>query len=86
MKTVDPVWVSCPTVLMVELDVLVRRPSRNICGSADNKVIEAGETDEALLILTSERTTIGIVLAGAQAPGKLDGFDWPVGSGKTGRA
>ena len=49
-------------------------PSRNICENAVIEVLECGNTDEALLILNAEAATINVVLADAQAPGKLDGF------------
>jgi DNA-binding response OmpR family regulator len=60
------------TVLMVESDVLVRQPIAEYLRHCGYKVIEARDTDEALLILTSGG--IDIVLADVQAAGNLDGF------------
>jgi CheY-like chemotaxis protein len=74
MKAPDLLASTHPTVLMVEADVLVRQPIAEYLRKCGFRVLEAGETGEALLILTSERMTIDIVLADARAPGKLDGF------------
>lgn len=63
-----------PTVLMVEPDVLIRQPVAEYLRECGYRVVECGNTDEALLILKAEVATIDVVLADAQAPGKLDGF------------
>jgi DNA-binding response OmpR family regulator len=63
-----------PCILMVEPDVLVRQPIAEYLRECGFKVVETGNTDEALLIVNAGTMTIGIVLADAQAPGKLNGF------------
>ena len=63
-----------PYILMVEPDVLVRQPIAEYLRECGYKVMETGSTDEALLVVNTCTMTIDIVLADAQAPGKLDGF------------
>lgn len=63
-----------PCILMVEPDVLVRQPIAEYLRECGFKVVETGNTDEALLIVNAGTITIDIVLSDAQAPGKLDGF------------
>ena len=63
-----------PYILMVEPDVLVRQPIAEYLRECGYKVVETGNTDEALLIANAGTMTIDVVLADAQAPGKLDGF------------
>jgi DNA-binding response OmpR family regulator len=62
-----------PTLLMVESDVLVRQPIAEYLRECGYVVLETANTDEAVIII-KETTTVDIVLADAQAPGKLDGF------------
>ncbi len=63
-----------PTILMVESDVLIRQPVAEYLRECGYKVVECGNVNEALLILNAEVESIDVVLADAQAPGKLDGF------------
>lgn len=63
-----------PTVLMVESDVLIRQPVAEYLRECGYKVVECGNVNEALLILNAEVEAIDVVLADAQAPGRLDGF------------
>jgi CheY-like chemotaxis protein len=63
-----------PYILMVEPDVLVRQPIAEYLRECGYKVVETGNTDEALLVVNAGMMTIDVVLADAQAPGKLDGF------------
>jgi len=63
-----------PTLLMVESDVLVRQPIAEYLRECGYRVLETGNTEEALLVVKSEVMTIEIVLVNAQAEGKLDGF------------
>ena len=63
-----------PFILMVEPDVLVRQPIAEYLRECGYKVVETGNTDEALLVVNARTMTIDIVLADVQAPGKLDGF------------
>jgi DNA-binding response OmpR family regulator len=65
---------SITCILMVEPDVLVRQPIAEYLRECGFKVVETGNTDEALLIVNAGTMTIDIVFAYAQAPGKLDGF------------
>ena len=74
MKPAGPESLDRPTVLVVESDVLIRQPVAEYLRECGYKVVECGNTDEAVLILNAEVTTIDVVLADAQAPGKLDGF------------
>jgi CheY-like chemotaxis protein len=74
MKARDSIKLERLTVLMVESDVLVRRPIAEYLRDCGYRVIEAGNTDEALLILNPGEIQIDVVLADAQASGKLDGF------------
>jgi DNA-binding response OmpR family regulator len=62
------------TLLIVESDVLIRQPIAEYLWECGYKVLEAGNTDEALLIINAWATTPEIALANAQAPGTLDGF------------
>jgi DNA-binding response OmpR family regulator len=62
------------TVLVVEADVLIRRPIAEYLRGCGYLVLEAENTDEALAIIKERVTTVDIVLADAQAPGTLDGF------------
>jgi DNA-binding response OmpR family regulator len=63
-----------PYILMVEPDVLVRQPIAEYLRECGYKVGETGSTAEALLVVNARTMSIDIVLADAQAPGKLDGF------------
>lgn len=74
MKAVDPIPLERPTVLMVESDVLVRQKIAEYLRNCGYKVLEAGNTDDALLVVNGRTMTIDIVFADARAPGKLDGF------------
>lgn len=61
-------------ILMVEPDVLVRQPIAEYLRECGYKVVETGNTDEALVIMSARTMAVDIILADAQAPGKLDGF------------
>lgn len=74
MKAVDPIPLERPTVLMVEFDVLVRQKIAEYLRNCGYKVLEAGNTDDALLVVNGRAMTIDIVFADARAPGPLDGF------------
>lgn len=73
MKTVDPIPLERPTVLMVEADVLIRQPVAEYLRACGYRVLEAGSTDEALLVINAGMT-VDVLFADAQAPGRLDGF------------
>ena len=74
MKAVDPIPLERPTVLMVESDVLVRQKIAEYLRNCGYKVLEAGNTDDALLVVNGRTMTIDIVFTDARAPGPLDGF------------
>jgi DNA-binding response OmpR family regulator len=74
MKPTDHTPVQRPTLLVVESDVLVRQPIAEYLRECGYKVLEARNTDEALLIIDAWATTPDIALVEAQAPGRLDGF------------
>jgi len=61
-------------ILMVEPDVLVRQPIAEYLRECGYKVVETGNTDEALVVMNAGTMAVDIILADAQAPGKLDGF------------
>jgi CheY-like chemotaxis protein len=63
-----------PTLLIVESNVLIRQLIAEYLRECGYMVLEAENTDEALVIIEKRTTTIDIVLADAQAPGTLDGF------------
>lgn len=86
MKPADPKSLDRPTILMVESDVLIRLPVAEYLRECGYRVVECGNTDEALLILNAEVATIDVVLADAQAPGNWTGLDWPGESGESGPA
>ena len=61
-------------ILIVEPDVLVRQPIAEYLRECGYKVVETGNTDEALVVMNAGTMAVDIILADAQAPGKLDGF------------
>lgn len=63
-----------PHILLVESDVLVRKPLAEYLRDCGYKVVEALNTDEAVDLLTTGNPAIGIVLADISSPGKVDGF------------
>lgn len=63
-----------PHILLVESDVLVRKPLAEYLRDCGYKVVEALNTDEAVDLLTTGNPAIGIVLADVSSPGKVDGF------------
>lgn len=62
------------TVLVVEHDVLVRFQICAYLRECGFKVIEAANTDEALIVLQEPGLTVDIVLSVAAIPGRVDGF------------
>jgi DNA-binding response OmpR family regulator len=61
-------------VLMVEADILVRQPISAYLRECGYRVLEASNTDEAVLLVQQSGVAIDIVLADVKAPGTLDGF------------
>jgi CheY-like chemotaxis protein len=77
-----------PHILLVESDVLVRKPLAEYLRDCGYKVVEALNTDEAVEVLTTVNAAIGIVLADVSSPGKIDGFglaNWMRSSARTAR-
>jgi DNA-binding response OmpR family regulator len=69
-----PVGGTVQTVLVVEHEVLIRF---HICGylrECGFKVIEAANSDEALIVLQERDLIVDIILSDAGIPGRLDGF------------
>ncbi len=62
-----------------EPDVLVRQPIAEYLRECGHKVVETGNTDEALLVLNARTMTIDIALADTQAPENWTGLGWPAG-------
>jgi DNA-binding response OmpR family regulator len=65
-------------ILIVEDDVLLRMALAEELRAAEFNVLEARDGDEALKILES-RKTVGLVIADADLPGRIDGValdDW----------
>jgi DNA-binding response OmpR family regulator len=76
MRHSDPIPVggTGQTLLVVEHEVLVRF---HICGylrECGFKVIEAANSDEALILLQEPDLVVDIVLSDAAIPGQIDGF------------
>jgi|SRR5271165_2505983 len=72
MKAAAPPPTERPTLLMVESDVLVRQAIAEYLRECGYRVLEAANTDEAILIINARK--VETVLANARAGGKLDGF------------
>src|SRR6201986_3267651 len=62
-----------PVVLIVEDQILLRMNAIDMIEEAGFEVVEAGNADEAILILES-RTDIRVVFTDIQMPGSMDGL------------
>jgi DNA-binding response OmpR family regulator len=62
------------TVLVIEHEVLVRFQICDYLRECGFKVIEAANTDEALIVLQEPGLGVDIVLSVAAIPGRVDGF------------
>jgi CheY-like chemotaxis protein len=62
-----------PVVLIVEDEFLIRMEAVDIVRAAGFEVVEAGNADEAILILES-RLDITVVFTDIQMPGSMDGL------------
>ena len=62
-----------PVVLLVEDELLLRMDATAMVAEAGFEVVEAGDADEAIVILESRRD-IGIVFTDIQMPGSMDGL------------
>src|SRR5271165_6660591 len=59
---------------MVEPDVLVRQPIAEYLRECGYKVVETGNTDEALLVVNARTMTIDIVPRRRPSPGEIGRF------------
>jgi CheY-like chemotaxis protein len=64
---------TCPIVLIVEDDFLIRMNAAEMIVAAGFKVVEAGNADQAILIL-EVRSDITVVFTDVQMPGSMDGL------------
>jgi CheY-like chemotaxis protein len=64
---------TCPVVLVVEDEFLIRTYAVDVIKAAGFEVLEATNAEEAILILES-RTDIRIVFTDIQMPGSMDGL------------
>lgn len=62
-----------PVILIVEDELLLRMDSAEIIEYAGFEVIQAGNADEAIAILTA-RSDIRVVFTDIQMPGSMDGL------------
>ena len=65
-----------PCILLIEADLAVRHPLSEYLRTCGYKVLEAGTTDEALIILKSADRgfEIDVLLCDVNSPGSIDGF------------
>ncbi len=63
-----------PQILVVDADVLVRHVLADYLRTCGYRVIEAASCDEAQSILEVGELAVDVVLADAQAPGRMSGF------------
>lgn len=61
-------------VLVVEDDILIRMPIAQYLRDCGYKVIEAANSDEAMMVLSDKETAIQIVLTDIEMPSVVDGF------------
>lgn len=64
---------ACPVVLIVEDDFLIRMNAAEMIVAGGFKVVEAGNADQAILILEN-RLDIAVVFTDIQMPGSMDGL------------
>jgi CheY-like chemotaxis protein len=64
---------SIPVILIVEDELLIRMDSAEAIENAGFEVIQAGNADEAIVILTA-RPDIHVVFTDIQMPGSMDGL------------
>src|SRR3984957_6707078 len=65
---------SCRVVLIVEHDVLLKSLTADIMVDAGFEALQAGDADEALVILES-RSDIALMLTSVTMPSSMDGLD-----------
>ena len=62
------------TILVVEDEVLIRIAISEYLRSCGYKVIEAANSDEAIIVLQDPEITIDVVFSDIEMPGSMDGF------------
>jgi CheY-like chemotaxis protein len=63
------------TVLVVEGEVFVRMVISDYLRGCGYKVIEAANSDEALVVLQNPEIAIDVVFSDIETPGSMDGFE-----------
>jgi CheY-like chemotaxis protein len=63
------------TILVVEGEVFVRMVISDYLRGCGYKVIEAANSDEALVVLQNPEIAIDVVFSSIEAPGSMDGFE-----------
>ena len=66
------------SVLVVDGDVLVRHAIADYLRNCGYVVIEAATTDEAVIVLQRKTLAVNAVLCHAQAPGRMNAFEFRV--------
>jgi len=61
------------TILVVDDDILIRMSIADYLRGSGFEVIEAGDADEAVAVLTTD-TPVDLVFSDVQMPGSIDGF------------
>jgi DNA-binding NtrC family response regulator len=73
-ETQSPSVAVASTVLVVEDEVLIRMVISQYLRDCGYRVIEAGNADEAVLVLQEPEVMIEVVLSDVEMPGSMDGF------------
>jgi CheY-like chemotaxis protein len=63
-----------PTILVVDDEVLIRMALSDFLQECGFKVLEAGNAEEAIIILEQGHAVIDLVFSDVRMPGELDGF------------
>jgi response regulator RpfG family c-di-GMP phosphodiesterase len=69
---------SIRTVLVLDGDVLVRMPVVQYLRDCGYRVVEAANTDEAIIILQKTSVPVDVVLSEIHIPGSMNGFRFAV--------
>ena len=65
---------AAPTILVVDDEVLIRMVVGDYLRDCGYRVIEAGDGDEALAVLSAPDVTVDVLFSDVQMPGAVDGF------------
>jgi CheY-like chemotaxis protein len=66
------------TVLVLDGDVLVRKPLCQYLRDCGYRVLEAASADEAITILRKQDIQVDVVLSDTELPGSMNGFSFAV--------